>query len=205
MGDLNDGSVIAEGARPGGRSERVRRAVTEATIQQLLENGYEQLTIPDIARAAGVNPTTIYRRWKSKGILVLDAVALASSGTVPAPDTGSLRGDLRELIGGVAIALRNDQVRSVARSLIGLPESEASEARNLYWNTRKAIAGQMIDQAIARGELEPGVDAWDIVEIAASRIWMRAVITETPFDEDFVDRVVDEAVELSKAKPPSKS
>ena len=47
--------------RPGGRSERVRRAVLASTLNLMLDKGYALMTIPDIARDAGVHPTTIWR------------------------------------------------------------------------------------------------------------------------------------------------
>ena len=36
--------------RPGGRSERVRRAVLASTLNLMLDKGYALMTIPDIAR-----------------------------------------------------------------------------------------------------------------------------------------------------------
>jgi AcrR family transcriptional regulator len=60
--------------RPGGRSERVRRAVLEAAADELLEVGFERLSVASVAQRAGVHHTTIYRRWETKSRLVLDAV-----------------------------------------------------------------------------------------------------------------------------------
>ena len=58
--------------RPGGRSARVRDAVHKAVVE-LLADGEIDVAIPKIAERAGVNPTSIYRRWGSRDHLLLDA------------------------------------------------------------------------------------------------------------------------------------
>jgi AcrR family transcriptional regulator len=58
--------------RPGGRSSRVRAAVLDATLATLMEHGYDAVTVSDVARAAGVHPTTVYRRWGGRPQLVAE-------------------------------------------------------------------------------------------------------------------------------------
>jgi AcrR family transcriptional regulator len=48
--------------RLGGRSARVRAAVFEATLQLLVEKGFEGLSIIEIAERSGVNATSIKSR-----------------------------------------------------------------------------------------------------------------------------------------------
>ena len=51
--------------RPGGRSARVQSAVFTAVGQLVGAGQRETMTIPQVADLAGVNPTSIYRRWGS--------------------------------------------------------------------------------------------------------------------------------------------
>ena len=53
--------------RPGGRSSRVRAAVLGATLEALVQGGYEALSIAEVAARSGVHESTIYRRWGTKG------------------------------------------------------------------------------------------------------------------------------------------
>ena len=72
MAALDEGSTSAAGrrrtvgARTGGRSERVVRDVLRAAIEELSTNGYSALRVEDVAARAGVNKTTVYRRWPTK-------------------------------------------------------------------------------------------------------------------------------------------
>ena len=53
-------------SRPGGRSARVRAGVLAAARELVAEQGYEPVSIEQIAARAGVHKTTVYRRWPTK-------------------------------------------------------------------------------------------------------------------------------------------
>ena len=81
--------------RPGGRSARVAAAVLDATLGELGRVGYGRMRIDDVAARAGVNKTSIYRRWADKPGLVCAAMREVSGEAIDA-DSGSLRADLLE-------------------------------------------------------------------------------------------------------------
>src|ERR1700735_2678167 len=56
--------------RVGGRSERVVEDVLAPAAKELARRGYASFRIEDVASAAGVNKTTVYRRWPTKADLV---------------------------------------------------------------------------------------------------------------------------------------
>ena len=55
--------------RPGGRSALVRARVLEATVDALAADGFGGLQMESVAAAAGVNKTTLYRRWRTRSAL----------------------------------------------------------------------------------------------------------------------------------------
>ena len=57
------------------RDERVTRAITEAALRQLLDEGYARLSMESVASEAGVARATVYRRFKDKADLVTAAIA----------------------------------------------------------------------------------------------------------------------------------
>ncbi len=57
------------------------------------EHGADNVTIPAVARAAGVNPTTVYRRWGTVSALLADIARQRQETEAPRP-TGNLRADL---------------------------------------------------------------------------------------------------------------
>ncbi|MEV4006542.1 TetR/AcrR family transcriptional regulator [Actinomadura sp. NPDC049753] len=70
-------------ARPPGRPRSgVNAAVFAATLSTVRDLGYARATVDRIAAAAGVAKTTIYRRWPTKGALIVDCL-LDAFGPVP--------------------------------------------------------------------------------------------------------------------------
>lgn len=180
--------------RPGGRSARVRSAVLQATLAQLFEVGYERLSVRQIAAAAGVAPTTVYRRWGSRAELVLAALTEFSAVTIAIPDTGSVRGDLRVLAGEVATALSQPAVTALMRSMITLPDEVAGEYRRSFWADRLVRTDVIFERAVARGELSSSTDPSAVFELLVAPIWFRLLISSTPIDDLALDRWVQAAL-----------
>ena len=65
-----------------------------AAVVDLLAEGGLDISVADVARRAGVNPTSVYRRWGDRERLIMDAAVTRLLDSSPMPDTGSLRGDL---------------------------------------------------------------------------------------------------------------
>ncbi len=64
------------------------QAVLDATIAELSEVGYAALRIESVAERAGVNKTTIYRRWGDKAGLVATAFIDRRDEFAPPPAAG---------------------------------------------------------------------------------------------------------------------
>ncbi len=87
-------------ARRRGRpkNECIDVEVVAAVLDRLRSRGYRGVTMEGVARQVKRARTSLYRRWPSKRHLVADAV-VAELGAQPAPDTGSLRKDLKAAVG----------------------------------------------------------------------------------------------------------
>jgi AcrR family transcriptional regulator len=177
--------------RPGGRSARVRAAVIEALVAELAENGLGDVTMDGVARRAGVNKTTLYRRWGSKEELVLDALLELGERRVPIPDSGSLREDLlivaREIVASVSTPEADAVVRAAAAD--PSPDSKLVRAVRAFWQVRFALLGEIVEHAIERGELPAGIDPKPLVEGLLGGIYLRMLVTREPLDDEFVERL----------------
>lgn len=165
-------------ARPGGRAAAVVAAVRKAAFELLAERGYEGVEIPDIALRAGVNRTTIYRRWPTKSELLLDIMLEELQAKVPTPDTGSFEGDLAELLASIAGVLADPVMRSLFHIMDVRADSDnqAARAREKFWNERFAASGQIVTRAIARGEVGESVSARAVLELGAAPLFYRMLI-----------------------------
>ena len=144
----------------GGRSERVVQDVLAATVAELGESGYRAFRMDAVSSAAGVNKTTIYRRWPGKAVLVAAAVEWMRRFVhdVPLPDTGLLERDLVEAFRRKVTFKDRVEGRAWARLLA---EKHDPEVESIIGDAVKERSGAwyaMVTRAVARGELPNGTD-----------------------------------------------
>lgn len=180
------------------------RAVLDVTLAQLAEVGLERLSIPEVAELAGVNKTSIYRRWPDKAELVRDALAAAMSHADDTPDTGELRGDLVALSRAVAAFAQSPVGTAVVRILLaegGNPELRAL-ANAAYRETGRHGPRMVLARAVARGELRDDVDPSLVMFTLAGAIVHRVFIEQAKATEGFLERVVDLVLDGAARKRP---
>ena len=181
--------------RTGGRSARVREAVLHATVEVVAEAGYAGLSFEEVARRSGVHKTTVYRRWPTTAALVLDALLERSAESVPVPDTGSVREDLRRFVRAIAANITSPLGAALVATLTGEPADEAVDALvHEFWRARFALAGEIVQRGIERGELRADVDPDLVVELLVAPLYLRLLVTREPVTRRYADRVVDLAL-----------
>jgi AcrR family transcriptional regulator len=179
--------------RPGGRTARVRSAVLQAALEELAEGGYAALTFESVARRAGVHKTTLYRRWGTRENLLLDAMLERGRELVPIPDTGSLREDLLEYGRAIAANVRAPEAEALVRAAasVGDSEAELAQATRRFWNARLDLAAEMVERAVARGEIPPQADPHAVVEAVVAPIYFRLLMSREELGEDFLERLAE--------------
>jgi AcrR family transcriptional regulator len=183
--------------RPGGRSARVRAAVLAATLELLAERGYDGAELPEVARRAGVHPTTVYRRWGTKARLVGEALLERSRPLSPTPDTGALRTDLEQLLGEGAALARTPPVKALFEVLLAEsadPSAEVAEARDRFWAAHMEEARRIVGRAVARSELPAGVDPATLVDLVIGPALLRLLLMGQDLDEQDVSAIVSRAI-----------
>ena len=85
-------------ARARRRGAELEDAILRAAAEELTESGYAGLTMDRMARRAGTNKNTIYRRWPSRAALGIAAYRQLVAAAAPSPDTGELRRDVLEMM-----------------------------------------------------------------------------------------------------------
>jgi len=180
-------------ARTGGRSDRVVRAVLRAALDELSRSGFSALRVEEVATRAGVNKTTVYRRWPTRVDLVAAAIQAAVGYRESVPDTGSVRGDLLELVSRMLTVAQTPEgtaiVRLINSGLGGDPELE-----HLTRSLRKAAAArrlEVIERAQARGELPTDIDAGLLLDAVFAPIVLRVSRYGEEVDMETATALVD--------------
>jgi AcrR family transcriptional regulator len=99
------------------RDPRVDDAIREATLQLLVEDGYQATTIQAIARRAGVSAPSVYRRWSSKAELIEEAVFPAGL-LAPEARSGDVITDLQPYCLAILNYLADPPIRAAIPGLL---------------------------------------------------------------------------------------
>src|SRR5215207_3585901 len=128
-------------ARPGGRTARVRATVLDATVAELVEHGYAALSVEGVAVRAGVNKTTVYRRWGGKDSLLVDAVETFAAAEADVPDSGDIDKDLRLWAGSILRTLTGPVSGALVRAVFGGAgdSPQVRDLRHRFWLIRSTL------------------------------------------------------------------
>lgn len=168
------------------------RDVLDATLEEFARSGYAKLSVEAVAQRAGVNKTTVYRRWPTKADLVRAAL-LSVSQHDDVPDTGSLRGDLLAILERVVKIASSPRKRSIMRAFFA--EQNEPELADIGQSLRnRKMPASIVDRAIARGELPAGVNPELLLEIVMAPVRHRALMGAPHLDDAFLREVIDVVV-----------
>ncbi|MGW5361799.1 TetR/AcrR family transcriptional regulator [Actinopolymorpha pittospori] len=175
------------GARPGGRSARNRAAVLAAVEGELVEHGFDGLTVEGVAARSGVHRTSVYRRWGDVGGLLADLLRAGQEDDWRPSDTGSLSADLTALGREVLTALHTEP--PVMRAVVGASfrSTVAAKALRDFWADRYRRCRVVVERAIDRGEVRPGTDPDTVLVAATAPLFHAGLLLGTTFtDADVV-------------------
>ena len=176
------------------QAEGTRRRILDATVR-VIAGGLADVTVPAVARAAGVSVPTVYRHFGTKRDLLaaLQPHLQQQAGIdriLPPRSLDELRGTLEMLIGGM------DNLDDVTRAALASPASDA--VRRVHAPNRRRLARTLVD-GIVEGLSE--VDRERIARLfvilttsAALRMWRDDFGASVEQIADDVDRALRAAI-----------
>lgn len=134
--------------------------ILRTTRELIDELGYPALTVDQVATRAGVGKAAIYRRYASKAEMAFAATMYGQQ--LPSfAGTGSLHGDLLSLVRAFHVRMATPAARQLTPALISElacnPELDA-RFQDTFLAAEQACFAEIIEQAVARGELAGAVD-----------------------------------------------
>jgi AcrR family transcriptional regulator len=180
------------------RGAALEGALLDAAWDELVEKGYDAFTIEAVAERARTARAVIYRRWTTKHELVRAAIAHhAFREPVSVPDTGSLRGDLIELLRG-ANRRRAPLIGILMSARLGAFYAEAgasfADLREEFLAGRANLIDQVLDRAAACGEDDPDRTTPLGGPVAFDLFRHEVLMTHRAMPDDVILSIIDEIV-----------
>nr|WP_276603674.1 TetR/AcrR family transcriptional regulator [Nannocystis pusilla] len=175
-------------------------------MREVARAGYHGLRIEDVAALAGVNKTTVYRRWPTKQELVRDALLSIASDTFAVADSGSLREDLLAIARRIAARGAQAEYQGLFRLFVveGDDPELAAIVRSLRANF-EAVPRAVLEAAERRGEIAPGVDANLLFDVLGAALNRRLFFDRAPVDDAWLQRLVDLLLHGALARGPARA
>ncbi|MEV7096681.1 TetR/AcrR family transcriptional regulator [Amycolatopsis sp. NPDC051045] len=177
------------------RGTELEEAILRAAADELTEAGYPGLTVERVARRAGTNKNTIYRRWPNRAALGVAAYRHLAEDTLKPPDTGNLREDALTLLRAINCGQASPAARALRSLLTGVGD-DPELREQLHEQAGRGGAKtwlELVDRAVARGEARPGARhpraATAALVLLRNEFLTRGLAT---VDDDVLVEIVDE-------------
>jgi len=193
-GDLLVGRDEPVLRRPGrSRDARADEAILDAALEVLADVGPAGFTVDEVAARAGCGKATIYRRWRSRGALLLDTGHRRLGLHVTDPDTGSLRDDLVTMLTELARKMRETLAGKVMPAVVAeaAVNPEMREVLATFVHDRRRAAFTAVHRGVARGELPEGTDVELVLDLLGGLVYFRVLIADNPPHDATIATVVD--------------
>ena len=176
------------------RSDESRAAILKAAYQILREGGFAEFTVEGVAARAGAGKATIYRWWKSKGTLAVEAFLVAVAPRMDAvAETESPLDDLRKQV-HLAATIYRGRAGQLVRELIALGQADSETGKLLFsdfFEPRRKAAFITLRRAQTSGEVRRDVDLDVLADALWGPIFHRVLVTHTSIEKPFIDKLLD--------------
>ncbi|MEL6461803.1 MAG: TetR/AcrR family transcriptional regulator [Cyanobacteria bacterium J06621_15] len=175
------------------RCEEAHKKILKAAYEMLDEVGFMDLTIEGVAARAEVGKPTIYRRWKTKAQLAMDAFLSGVNPEIAFPDTGSVEEDFREQMNKI-VKLMNSSRGEILATVIGSGQVDDNlmvAFRENWLLPRREDAKRIFQRGVEREELRDDIDAELAIDTLYSPLFYRLLLKHLPLSETFVDEIID--------------
>jgi AcrR family transcriptional regulator len=186
------------------RDTALDTAIAAATESVLLADGYSAVNIDRIAKIAETTRTAVYRRFKTRGELVV-GLLVSRFGVDPAPDSGDLRRDLR-LLQQLQVAFFTHPVIQVGLAGV-LTDIQADDALGQvfyerFMGPRRRSVAAMLARGTERGEIGPVKRPDVISDLLTGPLLLRTVLPCIgPIDPTLVETTVEAALDRCRRGP----
>lgn len=177
------------------RGAELEAAILDAAWEQLIAEGYEHFTVDTVATRARTSKPVLYRRWKTREDLLRATVRhRGGADAPPAPDTGTLRGDLLALLTNANSD--HNPMAALVSSMLGSYYNKTgptpAELRTEFLGQRGSAVEHVVNRAVERGEVDPARLTPRILDLPFDLFRNEMMMTLKPVPDHVLRQIVDD-------------
>jgi AcrR family transcriptional regulator len=182
------------------RGAALEDAILEAAYAELSEVGYTAFTVESVAARARTGKASIYRRWPTRGVLMLDAVC----SHLPTPQDCGFRDDLpdslttADALRGVARAITSviaspagDVMRAIKCEAVSDPELARAIDERFQAPRREYLLG-LLRRGVERGEVRPEAASALVADVLPAVLTHRLILQREPVTGRVITDIIEQ-------------
>lgn len=163
----------------------------QAITDLILEGGVDACTFSAVAERAGIERSTLYRRFPDRWDAIIDTWMARAGAEVMPRLQGSFAKDLKSVLRKLVTTLESPLGPALLMTVAELRTKSAGDYTREFFDRRMEQLAPMFDAAIERGELAHDVDREALFSFAAGPIYFRMFIASRTVDHAFVESIVE--------------
>ena len=167
-----------------------------ATSELMREVGLSAMTTDQIASRSGASKATIYKWWRNKYAVAVEAFLSELLAESADPDTGSAVRDFKLVLRGLMKFYASDGGRVFAE-LVGQAQSDPTvevELRDHLVQSRRDVGRAIWARGVARGEVRADIDGEIALDLIFGPAMYRLVASRDALDNASADAIVEAAM-----------
>lgn len=187
-------STSAKRGRP--RDAATHQSILDAANQILSDAGYRGFSIEGVAAKAGVSKTSIYRRWPSKGALLLDLYMAGMDGAALADlQHLPIRDAFQRYLSLSVKRLENPFWTNTIQSLVAEAQADPEMAdlfRAKVIVPRRESGRILLQRGIDEGQIDSSIDIDIVLDAVFGALWYRLLLGHMPIDQRFANALTEQ-------------
>lgn len=169
------------------RGDTLEQAILDAAWEELAAVGSTELTVAAVAARAATSKAVLYRRWPTRTDLLVAAISRRVVDLAgPAPDTGSLRGDV------IAVLTTMNQRAHATQAVPDIGDDLAVHLRRQAHTDGADQMRDILDQAAGRGEINLDGFPPRLARLPVDLLHAELSLRHSPAPHDLIVEIVDE-------------
>lgn len=168
------------------RDPHADRAILDSARSVLARRGFTGTSMEEISRTAHVGKDTLYRRWKSKEILVQHLLTVLSAENAPMPADDDPRYAFFVFLQDIVRLNTRSDFGAILAGIVGesARNPELAAAFHQFWSERRGIAGDILRRIV--GPAVPDREIGRILDHVLGPIYFRLLLTGDPIDDEYL-------------------
>jgi AcrR family transcriptional regulator len=174
------------------RDPAVDRAILESARSVLARKGFTGTSMDEIARTAGVGKDTLYRRWRSKELLVQHLLTVLSVENAPVPEHDDPRYALFVFLQDIVRLNTRSDFGAILAGIVGesARNPELATAFHQFWSERRSIASSIVRRIV--DPATPDREIGRILDHVLGPIYYRLLLSGDSIDDEYLwDLIVE--------------